>query len=52
MVLAQLRHVRAAEWSDKAAIKNQQDMLLAVKLGEAEHIPLKILQGEVGCECI
>ena len=33
MVLAQLRHVRAAEGSGKAPIKNQKNMLFPTEVG-------------------
>jgi hypothetical protein len=52
MVLAQLRHVRAAEWSGEAAIKDQQNMLFLLELGEADHISLIILQDKVRCRRI
>ena len=35
MVLAQLRHVRTAEWSGKGAVEDQQHILLSVKICQA-----------------
>ena len=35
IILAQLRHMRAAEWSHKAAIENKQYILPAAVIGQA-----------------
>ena len=36
IVLAQLRHVRAAEWSGKGAVENQQHIFLSVKICQVD----------------
>jgi hypothetical protein len=46
-ILAQLRHVLAAEWSGEATVKDEHDRLLALEMGQAHHIALIILQNEV-----
>jgi len=52
MFLAQLRHVRAAEWSGETSVKNQEDMLFSSEVGEANLIAMEILQCEFRCGCI
>lgn len=48
VILAQLRHVPSAEGSEKAAIENEQDVLLQVKICEADLIAVEIGQCEIG----
>lgn len=53
-VLAQLRHVLLAEWSGKAAVEYQQDVLFPFVIREMDGLTLKILQGEIrgrGIQC-
>ncbi len=47
VILAQLRHVPAAEWSNEAAVEHEQDMRCAAKIGQAKWLALIIGQGEV-----
>jgi hypothetical protein len=39
--------VPAAEWSEKTAVEDQQDVLFAAKIREADLISLEIRQGKV-----
>jgi hypothetical protein len=48
MVLAQLRHVPAAERSEKAAVENQQHVFLVLKIGQPNLIAVEIRQCEIG----
>ena len=48
-VLTQLRHVRAAEWSSKAPIEDQQDVLFLFEMGKANQVALIIWQYKVWC---
>ena len=41
-ILAQLRHMRMAKWSTKAAIKDEQHMFVVAKIGETDHSAIKI----------
>lgn len=47
VVLAQLRHVPAAEWSKKATVEHEQHVRFAAKIGQANRLTLEIAQGEV-----
>ena len=47
IVLAQLRHVPPAERSDKAAVEDQQDVLLALKICQADCASVEIGQCKV-----
>lgn len=38
IVLAQLRHMLLAEWSDKGAVENQQHVFLAAQISQAEDL--------------
>ena len=40
--------MRAAEWSSEGAIKNQQDVFLALIIRQADHVAGKIGQAEIG----
>ena len=42
VVLAQLRHVRAAEWSLETAIENKQDVLFAFVIRKCDPVALII----------
>ena len=52
IVLAQLRHVRAAEGSLEAAVKDEEDVLFLFEVGEGGGVPVKIFQCEVGGRCV
>ena len=40
--------MRAAEWSSEGAVKNQQDVFLALIIRQADHVAGKIGQAEIG----
>jgi len=42
IVLAQLRHVPLAEWSDKGAVEDQQHVGFAAKIGKTNAFSLEI----------
>ena len=46
-VLAQLRHVRAAEWSLESAVKYQQHILLFFEMRKTYQRAVKILHGKI-----
>ncbi len=46
IVLTQLRHVPAAEWSGEAAIENQQYMFLAAVIRKFHNFAIVIVQFE------
>lgn len=46
-ILAQLRQVRAAERSLKAAVQDQQDVLLTFELGQPDLFPLVVPEAEI-----
>ena len=48
VVLAQLRHVRAAEGSTKGAVEDQEDVLAAAEVLQADRIAVVVGQAEVG----
>jgi len=48
VILAQLRHMPLAEWSDKGAVENQQHVRFTMKIGQANGFTLEILQGKIG----
>ena len=48
IILAQLRHMRAAERSGKAAIEDEDDVLLALIIAQRYGLPIKIVQCEIG----
>ena len=48
VIVAQLRHMLLAEWSDKAAIENQKNVLFVFEIREADLIFFEIYQCEVG----
>ena len=52
IVLAQLRHMRAAEWSHKAAVENKQYILPAAVISQTDHIAVEIGQLEIRCRCV
>ncbi len=41
-VTAQLRHMPLAEWSGKAAVENQQNIVFAEEVGEGDRFPAKV----------
>ena len=46
-ILAQLRHMRAAEWSLESAVEHQQHILLFFEVRKADQIAVKILQCKI-----
>jgi hypothetical protein len=42
IVLAQLRHMRTAEWSHKATIENKQYVLTAAEISQAYRVAVEI----------
>jgi hypothetical protein len=51
-ISAQLRHMPAAEGSPEATIEDQDDVLVALIVGQAHGLVFKILQGKVWCCCV
>ena len=47
VILAQLRHMRLAKRSDKAAVENQHYVLLATKIAQLHGLAFEILQGKI-----
>jgi hypothetical protein len=48
VIPAQLRHVRAAEWSEKPPVENHEDVFPARVVGKRDRIAIKIVQSEIG----
>jgi hypothetical protein len=48
MILAQLRHVRAAERSAEAPIEHEQHVHPAAHVGKPERHPPEVLECEIG----
>jgi len=47
MILAQLRHVPAAERSDETAVEDQQDLLLTFKIGQCHLLAVEIFKSKI-----
>ena len=52
IILAQLRHVPSAVGSEKAAIENQEDILLCLEICEINFVSVEIGQREIWCGLI
>jgi len=52
IVLAQLRHVRAAERSGEAAVKDQKDILPTPEIGQADYAAREIGQAKLGSNLV
>lgn len=47
-VMAQLRHMPLAEWSGKAAVEDDQDVVCSAEIGELNGFTPEIIEGEIG----
>ncbi len=47
VISTQLRRMLFAEWSEEAAIENQYDVFLVVKIGKAHRFIVEIIQREI-----
>ena len=52
VILAQLRHVRAAERSSEGANEDQQDVLVTAEIGQTDGVAAIVGQAEVGRDLV
>jgi hypothetical protein len=45
--MAQLRHMRLAEWSYEAAVEDQEHIFLSLQGGERKSLPIHIHKAEI-----